>query len=359
MEKDYSKHQMRKLVIFLSSIAAIFFFFTILFFPKIVSASTAMTNDGIPMDITHDQLTNDTVLKEEKDAIVGIILGYGYRTDDLNWNIAGTSQGTDPNILSELTWKDLTIHQLSLGIRTLRNRSIYLKGAFDYGWIVDGENQDSDYNEDDRQGEFSRSNNQSDEGNTLDFSIGMGYPISFGSDFLSLAPVIGYSYHRQELHMMDGYQTIMKEYQTIPPLGPFPGLDSTYDATWKGPWIGLDLNMGLKKINRYFRFVELCIGYEHHWATYDATADWNLRTDFMHPKSFEHEADGQGDKISLGLKNRLGKVTTLGIFYEQQQWTTQSGIDRVFKTNGQVIETRLNEVNWDSNVVRFEISIRF
>jgi len=302
------------------------------FFPQILSAGTG------PL--------------EEEDAHIEIILGYSCRQDEFDWNIAGTSQGTDPNILSELTWKDLTIHQFSLGVRTLRKNSIYLKGAFDYGWIVDGENQDSDYNEDDRQGEFSRSNNQSDEGNTLDFSIGLGYPIPFGSDFLSLSPVFGYSYHRQELHMLDGYQT-------IPDLGSFPGLDSTYDATWKGPWIGVDVNLELKKISRIFSFMELCIGYEHHWAKYNATADWNLRTDFMHPKSFEQEADGQGDKISLGLKNHFGTVTTLGIYYEQQRWSTQRGVDRVFLIDGQVIETRLNEVNWQSNTVRFEISIRF
>ena len=284
--------------------------------------------------------------------IIQITAGYGYRQDEFDWNIAGTTEGTDPNVLSELTWEDLVIHQLSLGMRTLAKKGVYLKSAFDYGWIVDGENQDSDYSEDDRQMEISRSNNQSDKGNTLDFSFGAGYAISFGTDYLLLAPVVGYAYHRQELTMTDGYQT-------IPDLGPFSGLDSTYKATWHGPWIGVELSLALKKINRYLHAMELCVGVEHHWAEYAATADWNLRTDFMHPKSFEHDTDGYGDKFIVGLKNRLSERTTVSIFYERQQWTTQSGVDRVFLLSGQEVETRLNEVNWRSNAVRIEMSIAF
>ena len=227
-----------------------------------------------------------------------------------------------------------------------------MKNYIAFGVIVDGKNQDSDYREDDRRMEYSRSNNQADTGSTRDISVGIGYAIPIGSDFFSLAPLIGYSYHRQELRMTDGYQT-------IPATGSFPDLNSSYDATWKGPWVGVDLTLALKEISSSLDWVELCIGLEHHWAAYDATADWNLRTDFKHPKSFEHTADGRGDKLFFGLKNRLGDMTTLSIFYEQQQWTTQSGIDRVFLVNGQTIETRLNEVNWRSSVVRFEIAIRF
>ena len=28
--------------------------------------------------------------------------------------------------------------------------------------------------------------------------------------------------------------------RTWPPLGPFPGLDSSYNTEWKGPWLGFD-----------------------------------------------------------------------------------------------------------------------
>ena len=41
-------------------------------------------------------------------------LSAGYRVDQLDWNIAGTISGTNPNIISELTWSDLEIYQLQL-----------------------------------------------------------------------------------------------------------------------------------------------------------------------------------------------------------------------------------------------------
>ena len=43
-----------------------------------------------------------------------------------------------------------------------------------YSWIFDGKNQDSGYAGGDRTLEFSRSNNNSDEGNMLDASFGIG-----------------------------------------------------------------------------------------------------------------------------------------------------------------------------------------
>jgi len=42
-----------------------------------------------------------------------ISLGTDYRHAQLDWNIAGTFAGSGPNILSELTWHDLDIAQVS------------------------------------------------------------------------------------------------------------------------------------------------------------------------------------------------------------------------------------------------------
>jgi hypothetical protein len=36
-----------------------------------------------------------------------VTLTGGWRQDDLRWNIAGNLQGTNPNILSELTWDNV------------------------------------------------------------------------------------------------------------------------------------------------------------------------------------------------------------------------------------------------------------
>jgi hypothetical protein len=316
------------------------FLFIFISLPIPAAAAPAMMDDGRVFD-----------------AIIELWMGYGYRQDALDWNIAGNTQGTNPNILSELTWEDLIIHEFRLGARAWFKKAFCIRGEIHYGSIVSGENQDSDYLEDDREAEFSRSNNDAGNGNTLDTSIALGYAFKFGTDFFWLTPLIGYSYHEQNLRMTDGYQTVT--WDGGPPLGSFPGLDSSYETQWKGFWVGLEPRLELKKISRHLRMFTLYAGYEHHWLNYSAVADWNLRSDFQHPKSFEHEADGQGDVFICGILTELNKNWLLDIGYEQRKWSTDSGIDRVYLVNGVTLETQLNEVNWESSVIKMEIRFIF
>ena len=130
----------------------------------------------------------------------------GYRTDNLDWNIAGNVNGTDPNVLSELTWSDLQIFQIGVGATALINKAIYLRGSLSFGWILDGDNQDSDYSGNDRTEEWSRSNNGSD-GNVSDASLGLGYQLKLASGRFRLTPLVGYSYSAQYLNIKDGVQT--------------------------------------------------------------------------------------------------------------------------------------------------------
>ncbi|NOQ42374.1 MAG: hypothetical protein GQ563_07740, partial [Desulfuromusa sp.] len=42
----------------------------------------------------------------------GIDMGFGYRSDQLDWSISGDTNGENPNILSELDWEDIEVFQL-------------------------------------------------------------------------------------------------------------------------------------------------------------------------------------------------------------------------------------------------------
>jgi hypothetical protein len=281
-----------------------------------------------------------------------ILLNSGYRVDDFDWNIAGDINGNNPNIISELTWKNLESFQLELVGKTTFQQLLMLRGSLAYGWIFDGENQDSDYLGDNRTFEFSRSNNNSDEGNMLDASFGIGWQFTFGRRDFVLAPVIGYSYHEQNLTMTDGNQT-------IPPSGPFSGLDSTYETEWKGPWIGLDFIFRTDEKRKIKPEIETFISIEYHWADYYAEADWNLRTDFAHPKSFEHEADGEGFIINTGVKFIFSYNWLLNLNLDYQNWSTDPGIIRFFNADGTTPIQQLNEVNWTSYAIMAGIEYHF
>jgi hypothetical protein len=276
----------------------------------------------------------------------------GYRVDNLDWNIAGDIDGMNPNVLSELTWSDLNIFQIRVDGSTITPEIFYVRGSLSYGWILNGDNQDSDYGGDDRTSEYSRSNNRANDGNVFDTSLGLGYPFNpklEQGDFY-IVPLVGYSYHEQNLTITDGQQT-------IPPTGSFEGLNSTYETGWKSFWLGLDLLSNTSE-----KFI-ISLSLEYHWVNYEAEGNWNLRDDFAHPVSFTDEADGTGIVISLGLDYVLGDLTkrnwTINSNFDYQNWSTDPGVHRTFFADGTSGDTRLNVVNWNSYTLRIGMTYRF
>ncbi len=265
----------------------------------------------------------------------------GYRIDYLRWNIAGYILGNNVNILSELTWQDLQIYQLKAAGTVIIN-NLSLKASLDFGFILKGENQDSDYWGDNRTLEFSRSNNSSDDDFVLDASLGVGYRFLLAAGSVSITPLFGVSLHKQNVRMTNGFQTLSRIGQ---PLGPFTGLNSTYQTRWLGPWAGIDLTF--KRTER----LTISVGFSFHLAAYYAEADWNLRTDFAHPKSYEHLATGLGFIIFAGLDIALTGNWSIILNLNYQRLGTWGGLDRTFLASGDVAVTRLNEVNWSSFAV--------
>jgi len=291
--------------------------------------------------------------KRTNPAETDFTLNAGYRRDDLDWNIAGNINGNNPNVLSELTWDDVESYQLKFQGSVVWPNIIAFRGYANYGWIFDGDNQDSDYLGDNRTLEFSRSNNSTDDDYVLDASLAIGYPLRFGQSVIgTMTPLLGYSYHEQNLNITDGNQT-------IPASGSFPGLDSSYDTEWNGPWIGFDLRFKAREIKTFAHRFETYFTYEYHWADYYAEANWNLRDDFAHPKSFEHDADATGWKIGAGFNLWLHRNWALNFNYDYQDWSTDGGVDKVFFADGSTVKTRLNEVNWTSYALSLGVSLRF
>lgn len=270
----------------------------------------------------------------------------GYRFDKFDWSIAGGGV----NVLSELTWKDLRIYEVNAGGKLLLGASsplpLYMRANGGYGWILSGDNQDSDFNGNNRTLEYSRSNNNGGGGNVLDLSGGAGIPAIFGGGRFVIAPLIGYSYNEQNLEISDGFQT-------IPATGPFQGLHSTYKTEWRGPWTGVDLEFQLS------RTVGIHGAFEYHWADYDGVGDWNLRPDFAHPKSFEQKADGHGVVAKGGVDVALTRNWSANADFGYQSWATDAGTDETFFPDGSSTITRFNGANLESFSAMAGLTYRF
>jgi hypothetical protein len=282
-----------------------------------------------------------------------LTLGADYRQAEMDWNIAGDIFGTHPNVQSQLRWDDLEIAQVNAALHAeLDQVVVEAKGA--YGGIVDGSNQDSDYLADNRQLEFSRSDNKGG-GELTEGSLGVGYRLRLdgkaAGHYTFIIPMLGYSLLRQNLQIRDGVQT-------IPAAGPFTGLDSRYDTEWRGPWLGAVLQMAAGPRTM------LVLAMDYHWAEYEAKADWNLREDLAHPVSFRHAGTGSGIVAALTLIHDLTRHWSVMARLEAEHWRIDAGRDTLYAVDPdtgvkQTLVTRLNAVEWQSHAAGVAVRYRF
>jgi Protochlamydia outer membrane protein len=296
----------------------------------------------------------------------GVEFTAGFRSDQLEWNISGDRGGNNPNILSELAWKDIETFQLRSNgwieldkIPYLRKQSVFLANL-SIGKILDGDVRDSDYADDNRTNEWSRSVNSADSGFVIDLSGAWGPRLEIEQiKGLVLTPVVGYGFNVQALSMTDGVQVVSEpsltpsRFDNPHPMGPIPGLDSSYTAYWYGPWLGLNASY------QFNNKIDLTVGFEYHIVELFAQADWNLRPEFDHPVSFEHEADGTGIVWNFQGEYSVDDRWSVLLSGQIQRWKTESGIDRTYLADGTVGLSRLNGVEWESYELVSGIQYRF
>jgi len=301
-----------------------------------------------------------TIYKRISNAVdLSVGLSAGLRFDEFKWSIAGNSGGTSPNILSELEWDQVLSHQLSMGGTLEVKRRFYCRGQGNIAWIQSGSVRDSDYDGDDRTLEYSRSTSETNGDEMYDLVVGAGYPIHLLRDRLFLAPLTGISYHVQNFRITNGEQVISDPPRT-PPVGPLDSrLNSTYSAHWFGLWAGCDLRYLMETPNQETPPIvwELSLMY-HFLGDYSAEADWNLRGDLDHPKSFEHDADAEG--ISLTMKCQIPINQKVGIHFmaNYTRWTTDEGDATIYETSG-TSHTQLNDVEWETHSVMVGVDCLF
>lgn len=283
---------------------------------------------------------------------VNVHTGMGNSQGTLIWNIAGGTNG--PDVLSELTYKDVKFVEyygnadIQFNQGALKNYRIFM--SYRSGVAIDGTVLDSDYDGDNRSQEYSRSESSAEDSTLRELNVGISHQYKL-SQYQILRPAIAYINKQQNMAMTDGVQVV----DTNNPLnvGSFRNaLNSHYHAQWQGMWMGLE--WGLQTPNH-----ELSVSAKYYWLDYSAEANWNLRSDFAHPKSFEQWATGAGTGLSLFYGYTLSKTFSFWLNWTQESWSTDPGQDKVYFADGSVGGTQLNEVSWESSGISTGLVMKF
>jgi hypothetical protein len=270
-------------------------------------------------------------------------LSVGPRLDEFRWSVAGNSVGQNPNVLSELTWSDIESVQLNASADTTFGADFRLQGMLSYGSIHNGQVQDSDYFGNNRTNEVSRAVADSDGDDLMDINLSFGKRfVVTDAESTTITPLVGISYHTQDFVITNGKQQIDTLGGTAGQ--PLSGLNSTYETEWWSTYLGFQIDHQGKAWDVYGRV-------EYHSIDFKGEADWNLRADYAHPRSFKQEADGSGPTYLIGARYQFNPNWSFSANVKWWNWDSDNGDSTTYLANGQTIGTHLNTAQWEGRSV--------
>jgi hypothetical protein len=249
-------------------------------------------------------------------------LSSGYHRENFHWSIAGNTNGQNPNIYSELKWKDVggTAYNASLQYNVWKQVILY--GSYSRVSVTSGSVSDIDYSQDNRTDPVYNESFSDNKGSTSAWTAGIGYRL-FNNNFFSLTPYIGYTGNIQNLDIVDK-------------TGQFPGLNSSYQANWKGGFVKVVSSI------KIWRSLKASIDVTYNQTHYNSKGDWNLINEFAHPVSYRQVADGYG--INTGAKLSYNLIPHLSVFagFNYFNWETGNGTDTLYLATGENDKTQFN-----------------
>ena len=263
----------------------------------------------------------------------------GYEQENFHWSIAGNSAGEDPNVYSELKWRNAGgfAAKVDLQWEVWKRWRVFASGNRTF--TSRGSMTDTDYGLDNRNDQLYHQQFAVTGGYNEGGSAGIGYCL-INRDRFRLTPFLGYGLSRQSFPITD-------------PGGVYAQLNSTYAAKWFGPLVGFEASWRLGS-----RWQVVAKGI-YDQVVYRATADWNLIQNFSHPVSFRHHADGFGVEGQLGLDYAIGRRWTFLVRADYFHWETGTGVDLLYLASGGMQLTQLNGVERDGVGGRIGAAWRF
>ncbi|RVU02999.1 hypothetical protein EOD41_03430 [Mucilaginibacter limnophilus] len=278
-------------------------------------------------------------LAQDKGAL-SIAIGPNHGNDNLTWSIAGTLEGTDPNIYSELKWTKVKSIGFNANATYQLTKRFKLKVALLKAYIVAGRVSDYDYQLDNRQYVSFEGLFDADKGSVTDVSAAAGYQFIKKENW-QFNLYAGYGINREHLFLRDNN-------------GKYDArLNSTYNTRWHGP---LAMAEAVINISMKLSAIPSII---YHQISYSANGNWNMIDDFEHPVSYRHTAKGFGIMPALQIGYQLNNQFQFYVNGGYHYYETGKGIDKLYLNNGQRPETQLNGITLKAYMVEAGVKLTF
>lgn len=284
-------------------------------------------------------------------------LGVGYRQDSITLNIKERGN-INPRAKSDRHFKNLEIVTLGTQLRsTLGCSDAYVRGSFDWGWVVDGDVRDQlsieDFDSNPHQfhhagysveGDFLNTtvhNDVKESSYVWDFDVAFGYPFHCGcEDHFTIAPVVGFAINHQHLKVkgrtaFSDVSFSSSEREEFD-LKTTCKRNSNFRANWWGPYLGFDFVYNSPDCwNLYGAF-------EFHFGRARRVA--NSHTEREYIDSFRRT------KIFYGPLFRLGTYYMLC-----ENWYVDASVayQKYFS------DTNRDKISWSSGSVRVDLGYIF
>jgi hypothetical protein len=249
-------------------------------------------------------------------------LSSGYQEENFHWSIAGNSDGQNPNVYSELKWKNVSGTAYNAALQWNIWNKVMLYGSYNRVSVRSGSVSDIDYSEDNRTAPVYNQNFSDNKGITSAWAAGAGYRL-FNNSIFSLTPYIGYTGNIQNLYIVDE-------------TGQFPMLNSSYKANWKGGFVKVISTV------KIWRTLKVKVNVTYNQTNYNSQGDWNLINEFKHPVSYRQVADGYGINTTGQLSYNI--IHQLSVFagFSYFNWETGNGTDTLYLATGEDDKTQFN-----------------
>jgi hypothetical protein len=229
------------------------------------------------------------------------------------------------------------------------NIAFVLEAEYADSRIQSGRAQDSDYASDNRTDEFSRSFSDIESDSINYFSLATGIKtrwLNTKGHYLSF--LIGYKKHNVDITMTNG----VVEIPEADAGSLIPGLNSTYNSEFRSIFAGLSTE-------HVFSWGTIGFRYDLYYTDLKAEADWNLRTDFAHPVSFEQVGDGKGYAATLGYTYNHNRNWDYSIDYVVTKYHIQDGYDQTYFSDTTSFIVKLNNSEYKQEAIRIGVSYNF